>query len=135
MRKEEFKKWLEKAGFEKKVVSSRISNCDSIDHYEDDIDKHFTKDECAELLRRFEYTKEDQRNNVSTKHNIPIKGDEYNGTATYRAALNLYIMFRKGIPYITKKVNRSTTGVAHSWPEWDLPAEEECYMFAKADTK
>ena len=47
----------------------------------------------ASLLRRFEYGRDEEASNVSTRNRIPIDGDRYTGTATLKAALNLYRKF------------------------------------------
>ena len=135
MQKEAFKRWLEGTGSSSNTIRTRIGNCETICCCEGDIDEHFVDDECCELLRRLTYTTDDERNNRPLRHSIPINGNKRTGTATLKMALRLYIKFLNGDSHETRAIRRTTIGSSHSWPKWDLPAEEECYMFAKAATK
>ena len=77
---------------------SRISNCRHVEEYEGDLDAHYAKDQMAGLLRRFEYGRDEEARNVPPRHRIPIKGDRYTGTATLKAAINLYLKFCRAWP-------------------------------------
>lgn len=76
----------------------RLGNCRRVEEYEGDLDAHFAKDQMYGLLRRFEYGRDEEARNVSPRHRIPINGDRYTGTATLKAALNLYLKFSKAWP-------------------------------------
>lgn len=95
-KKEEFRAWLVNAGYRVGPINSLIANCSTICRCEGDIDEHYDEDECVELLRRLTYSRADERAGHPARHSIPINGDIYNGTASFRAALNRYIEFRNG---------------------------------------
>jgi hypothetical protein len=77
-------------------VNSRVSNCRRVEEFEGDLDAAFHRDGMADLLRRLVYSKDDQNRARAARHGIPIAGNLYNGTATLRAAVNLYREFRSG---------------------------------------
>lgn len=94
MQSERFLEWL--MAFKKhqeNTAKSRVSNCERICRYYGDIDIQYKKDKCSYLLDCFTYTKYDENSNHKAKHIIPIYGNVYNGTATLKQALNLYIQF------------------------------------------
>ena len=135
MQKEAFKRWLEGTGSSSNTICTRIGNCETICNYEGDIDALFDEDECSRLLERLTYSTDDERNNRPLQHSIPINGNKRTVTSTLKTALKLYIKFLKGEPYKTRATRQTTVGPVCQWPKWDLPAEDECYMFAKAATK
>jgi hypothetical protein len=55
----------------------------------------FSLDKCQSLFDELQYSKSD----VEPKTSIVIKGDYYNGLATYRQALRLFIAFLEDINY------------------------------------
>ena len=99
MKEDAFFIWLlEKYNNEKGVSGSRKSNCKLIEKYEGiDLDEEFEKDSCLSILNRLTYTKKDEIDKCQPRHKIPINGNIYNGTQTYKQAANLYIQFRKGL--------------------------------------
>jgi len=76
------------------TVASRLSNCRVVEKWEGSLDEHFSHDNLESLLNRLTYTKDDERLNRPARHTIPIDGNIYNGTATYKAAVSLYKQFR-----------------------------------------
>lgn len=90
-----FEKWLlnEKL-LKRSVVQTRISNCRRVEQYYNDLDTHFLKDGGRSLMDLFVYSVDDQRNKRPTQHIIPIDGDKRTGSATLKAATNLYMEFR-----------------------------------------
>lgn len=105
MRDRDFEFWLESiykttAGrpMERQSRQNRLSNCRHVEEYEGDLDAHYAKDQLASLLRRFEYGRDEEARNVSPRHRIPINGDRYTGTATLKAAINLYLKFCRAWP-------------------------------------
>jgi hypothetical protein len=76
------------------TVASRLSNCRVVEKWEGSLDEHYSHDNLESLLDRLTYTKDDERLNRPARHNIPIDGNIYNGTATYKAAVSLYKQFR-----------------------------------------
>jgi hypothetical protein len=93
MRTEQFYQWLLNSGYDVSTSKSRLSNCIRVSEHEGDLEFHFRKDRCNELLQKLVYTNQDKMLNSPPKHNIPINGDVYNGTATLKQALKLYIKF------------------------------------------
>ncbi len=63
----------------------------AVEEYEGDLDAHYSKDEMAGLLKRLTYGRDEEARNISPRHRIPINGDRYTGTATLKAAINLYL--------------------------------------------
>lgn len=96
MNKELFISWLEKVKeYKKTTIQDRVSNVKKIALHHGDLDQHFKKDKGAELFELLTYTKQEYRENIACKHNIPISGDLYDGTSSYRQALRLYMEFKK----------------------------------------
>lgn len=135
MQIEEFRRWLNNKRYDARTINSRIGNCETICRCEGDIDDHYDEDECCELLRRLTYTTEDERNGRPTRHSIPINGNKRTGTSTLKSALNLYIKFRSGDAHEMRAARQRTAGQDRLWPDWDMPAAEECYQLAQATTK
>jgi hypothetical protein len=103
MNKESFITWLtEVREFKKSVVQDRVSNCKKVTLYHGDLDQHFKKDKGEALLQLLVYSKADQRENLPAKHGIPINGNQYEGTASYRQAVKRYMDFKE---YDNKKAN------------------------------
>lgn len=135
MIEKDFYQWLQER-YNKKTSSSRVSNCRRVEKYEGDLDNHYVKDQCKTLLSRLTYTKDDEAFNRKPKHEIPIDGNIYNGTATFRAAVVLYTKFksdvRSGVPNPinqkpqhqkpVKKPNKN-----NQWPDWDKPSDKELF--------
>lgn len=94
MEKTAFYHWLVKNGMKESSAKSRIKNCIQVCKYEGDLDMLYEQDGCRNLLYRLTYTKEDERNQQAPKHLIPINGNIYNGTATYKGAVHKYLEFR-----------------------------------------
>lgn len=103
MKRLEFTEWLENNNYDVGTINSRIANCLRIEDYEGNLDYHFKVDKMRELLKRLEYSKSDKYNNENSRHSIPINGDIYNGTATFRSAVKLYMRFLCGENRIQKK--------------------------------
>ena len=78
----------------KGTISSRKSNCLRVEQFEGNLDIHFKKDKCFELINKLTYTKEDSDHNRKQKHKIPIEGNIFNRTSTLKQAVNLYIEFK-----------------------------------------
>ena len=95
MNKDLFNIWLK--SFKKldpTTINTRTSNCVRIEKYYGDLDKLYDSDKCASLLGQLAYSTTDKKLGAKPKHTIPIDGDIYNGTHTYKATLKLYIEFR-----------------------------------------
>lgn len=100
----QFGEWLQKYKNQKKrTANSRVSNIRTIAEYYD-ILKEYSLDECQYVLDELQYTRADEE----PKTSIIIDGDYYNGLATYRSALRLFVEFLKYIRYIAP----ATTTVA-----------------------
>lgn len=92
MRELEFSAWLS-TRMAPNSVDSRVRNCRRIEEYEGDLDSAFRRDQLRSLQGRLEFSKADQLAARPPHHRIPIAGNVYDGTATLRAALNLYRQF------------------------------------------
>lgn len=102
----QFKDWLKTNKNQKNnTISSRVSNIKVIGEYYD-ILKEFSIDECQGILDDLQYSKNDNE----PKTSIIINGNYYNGLATYRQALRLFVEFLEYINYTAPRV--VTTSVA-----------------------
>jgi hypothetical protein len=108
MQESQFQNWLIKNKYDERTISSRLSNCRRIEEYEGDLDEHFNKNSGISLLKRLKYSSQDQANIVPQRHNIPINGNVYNGTATFRSAANLYFKFRSSVDSGSSEKNVTT---------------------------
>lgn len=117
MKEKEFYEWL-KTGYEENTAHSRMSNCLTVCTYEGDLDEHFAKDKCKNLIERLSYSTDDERHNLPPKHNIPINGNIRNGSATLKQAVTLYMKFlneetlpkkqtKHANPYLPKGKNKN----------------------------
>lgn len=92
-----FRDWLLKVqGMQENTADSRVSNINTINNEYgalDYIDRQWAVDKCEYLLQQFAYSRKDEENNKAPLHKIPINGNIYNGTATYRAAIRLYCKY------------------------------------------
>jgi len=93
MRVEEFKKWLEERGLQKRGIESRISNCRNVEKHYPDLDTQFRKDKGLSLMSLLTYSMSDQRNELPPKHDIPIEGKIREGSSTLKQAVGLYMKF------------------------------------------
>lgn len=134
MQRQQFINWLTENGRDERTAETRAANCVTVCQYEGDLDTLFDEDECADLLDRLSYSKQDQRLALRARHRIPINGDVYNGTATYRAAVNLYVKFRKNEILGDVQVAGRARGNRIDWPDWGCPGDEESLALAKATT-
>ena len=133
--RDEFLNWLEDSGYRLTVARSRVSNCNTVCRYEGDLDEHFDRDRCESLLDRLQYSRDDERDNVPKRHNIPIDGNIYNGTATLRAAVRLYVQFRSNAQIVVNNPVVAGQNERTSWPQWRQPSDDESYEFAKVLTR
>ena len=108
MQESQFYNWLINNGYDDRTISSRLSNCRRIEEFEGDLDDHFSKDSGANLISRLQYSSQNQTNGEKEKHSIPINGNIYNGTATFRSAANLYFKFKRNS---NSKVSISSTNI------------------------
>ena len=92
MRDADFRNWLSNIYIQRNggrlaqnAINSRIGNCSTIERYEGNLDDLFRRDEMHDLLNRLAP--------ATPRHNIPINGDQYTGTATLKTAAKLYQSF------------------------------------------
>ena len=99
-----FKGWLILTKKQKKnTVSSRIANIRTVGEYYD-ILKEFLIDGCQGVLDDLHFSVPDEE----PKTSIVIKGNYYNGLATYRQAVRLFVEFLKAINYAPHTIGVST---------------------------
>lgn len=144
MQELEFKQWLELRSDNQASIGSRLSNCRTVEKFYGDLDELFEKDGLENLLGELSYTKEDERLDRKQKHEIPIKGNIYNGTASYRSAVNLYIKFLQGesLPPIQKASLKNPVGQNNSvktsktaWPKWETFSDGDSLRLMKVLSK
>ena len=87
---ENFREWLSRKYKGANVIGSRIANCKQVEEFEGSLDKYFEKDGGKALLEKLTFSRRDSVPN----HKIPIDGDIYTGTATYKHAAKLYFEFK-----------------------------------------
>lgn len=93
MKEEQFREWLQAKGYQDKVVQSRITNVRKIEETYPDLDSRIQDGTISNLISAFSYNVSDRNHNREPLHKIQINGDQYNGTATYKSALILYVTF------------------------------------------
>lgn len=137
MKYDEFKIWLE-TRMDARSIASRLSNCRRLETFKHDLDQQFAKDKGRSLIELLEYSAEDERSGREAKHCIPIEGKIRKGTATLKAAANLYFKF-------AEDQGRPTNGVMprpdpsppkptpspKGWPVWQHPCDDEILGLAK----
>lgn len=142
MRTEQFENWLlDVRGLAENSAKARLSNARTLERYEGDLDVHFDEDRMGGLLARLAYSAEDERRGAQQLHQVPIRGNVRNGTATLKSAANLYREFREGdgaperhAPNPARRRPRRTRTPAKSWPEWGQPKNEDILQLAKVLT-
>ncbi len=91
-KEKEFKEWLKENRYDDRTIDSRITNCKKVNE-KYDLYEYFTKGNTREIYRLFTYTTKDKENGLKPLHNIPINGNPYTGTQTYKSAIKLYFAF------------------------------------------
>ena len=71
---------------EKRSIQDCVSRCRRVERHEGDLDQHFNKDQCCDLLQRLSNPHD---------HKIYIKGDLGNGSSSLKSAVKLYAEFRQ----------------------------------------
>lgn len=96
MKEDEFKAWLEGKGQSQRSIGSRISNIKVLERVWGDIDYCLNDRGANTLLEQLKYSTEDKRHNRPNLSPIEFSdgADIYNGLATLRSALTLYVNFR-----------------------------------------
>lgn len=150
MQEESFRLWLSNNRFsgdsttlDIRTISSRISNCRTVERYEGDLDLQFDQDRLNGLIQRLKYSTEDERASQPPRHKVPINGNIRNGTATLRSAVSLYKQFREnwveGTPLASSIVKGSSIRTSRrasrsqelrAWPTWEQPGPEEILAMA-----
>lgn len=132
MRENEFVNWLIAGGMKESSARSRLKNCLRVCDYEGDLDVHYQRDHCKALVSRLEYSKADERNNEPARHSIDINGNVYNGTATLKAAVNLYIEF---LDKMQHSVQTADHGGEREKAQFQLGNKEFAAAFARLITR
>ena len=142
MREDAFRSWLlSNRSYDGGTINSRVSNCKTVEGSEGDLDEHFEQDRLRGLVEKLTYSKADERQNRPARHQIPINGNVYNGTATLRSAVSLYKQFREnwveGSTIVSATVNstrvRNPSAAKSSkgtWPTWDQPGSDDVLALA-----
>ena len=91
----QFAEWLKQfKKYNKRTIGSRISNIKLISESYNLL-KEFVVDECQAVLEDLKFSKDD----IEPKTDIIINGNYYNGLATYRQTVRLFVEFLKDIDY------------------------------------
>ena len=94
MQEQPFRAWLRDVREQVEgSIATRVADCRLVERHEGDLDGHWSADGLRKLLDRLTYSREDERNSTPPKHNVPTKGDLYDNSATFKAAVNLYRKF------------------------------------------
>ncbi len=133
MDKDGFTKWLLNK-YEGSTVKSRVTNCERICEYEGDLDYLFQHDGGKKLLEKLTYSKKNEREKIEKKHEIPINGNIYNGTATFKQAAKLYFEFKSGNK-IDFKYGKLQKKEKREWPVWETPSDDEVFNILRISTK
>lgn len=144
MKSEEFRVWLREVKMmTSSTVNSRVKNCEVVERYEGNLDTLFSKDKLSGLLKKLTYSKFDARNNALPSHNIPIDGNIYTGTATYKSAVTRYLEFKKYSLSSPSQSNQEAIRTYSSekifpkrnmnmdWPVWELPSSSTILNLAR----
>ena len=92
---EGFRSWLLACGLKKSTAESRVANCIIIELEQHvNLDECYANDKCERLIGLLTYSHEEQRRNRPPRHSIPIDGNVYDGTATYKSAVKKYVAFK-----------------------------------------
>src|SRR5215212_3634473 len=153
MKEDAFRLWLlnhhsnaDGGSLDIRTISSRLSNCRTVERYEGDLDLQFDQDQLRSLLECLTYSAEQERQSRPVRHRIPINGNLRNGSATLRSAVSLYKQFREnwveGTPttpttMIRERVRNAPvvkSAERRTWPTWDQPATAEVLALARATT-
>lgn len=110
-----FEEWMrEIMEYSDATIRSRISNLKQIESIYGDLKELWKKDKLEGLLEELTYTREDSDNNVAPRHKIPIKGDLYFGSATYKSTLKLYKSYLESE---AKKLNKIQQALLNAFAE------------------
>lgn len=90
-----FEQWLIAQQYEQNVIRSQLSRVESIRRAYPDLDAQFERDALASLRAELSYSRDDERNQLSNPSRLVIDGSIYNGLASYRSALNLYLRYKQ----------------------------------------
>ena len=92
-KEKQFETWLQTGkGLTKETAESRLSNCRRLDALYD-LDKQYALNQCSELIRSLSYSKKAEFLSAPALHKVPMDGNLYDGTATLRRAVKLYVEF------------------------------------------
>ena len=92
-KEQEFKEWLKKVClYKNNTIDSRITNCKKVnDAY--NLYDYFKQGKTEEIIKLFTYTTDDKDSGLKPPHTIPINGNPYTGTHTYKSTIKLYFSF------------------------------------------
>lgn len=150
MRRIEFETWLRRSymcdsgsAMAEAAITTRIANCKRVECVEGDLDQHASADGMVGLLSRLVYSTDDERQDVTPRHCVPIKGNRRTGSATLKSAVNLYRLFYEAWPLgalgpTSREIQPPVpTGypkpktLSRDWPIWPQPTESEALSLAK----
>jgi 5-methylcytosine-specific restriction enzyme B len=107
MQESEFRKWLEAQGQSERSIGSRISAARRVENAIGDLDEVLAEQKIEDLLRRFSYSTEDERNNAPNPSPVQIDGNLRNGLASLRQSISLYADFVRNSSSMPNKLEHS----------------------------
>lgn len=107
MQETEFRKWLEAKGQSERSIGSRISTARRVGNAVGDLDKVLNSQKIEDLLRQFDYSTEDERNNAPNPSPVQIDGNLRNGLASLRQSISLYADFVRNSSSMPNKLEHS----------------------------
>ena len=103
----QFKEWLKNVKhYGAGTISSRVSNVKTLGENYDLLDE-YSKDSFLSLFDELTFSRSDSE----PKTTLPIKGDYYNGLATYRQALKLFASFLGAIQFVAPQKDLSKSSI------------------------
>lgn len=123
-------------GQQRNTANARAANCATVERaYRIDLDA-LGEDAFLRLRNEFSYSTADQRAGRPVRHKVPIDGNQYDGTATYRDALKRYYEFRFRPGALLEPPDGSPAPPREKtpqgeWPQWEAPSEDDSLLLAK----
>ncbi len=94
MKKEEYRKWLERQKYQANTITAQMHRAGRVEEFYGNLDDLFTADKLAGVILALTYSMEDKRRNKPNPTKIPFDGNPYNNLASYRDAVKRYGKFR-----------------------------------------
>lgn len=87
------------------TVATRISNFKKVTKYYGPLEEVYHSNQLEELIEQFNYSKTDEKGSKEQSHKIPIKGNVYSNSQTYKQTIRLFQEFAD-LKYSTLQTNQ-----------------------------